>query len=285
MAIAMMAITVSTGEFPTWLRRVTQISLMCFAYLWLSVVFIFTSVLREQDDWLRFQAQALWSDLASTYRPGDMVVYDPQIFSNPRYLSQVERRFPIFRHSSYHNSLTTPFGFTRFRFPELVGLDYHIFRPMEIMTTGFCGRQYANESADQNPRTGASSLRWQIYRTDTQTICVAFPANFLNISPLANGDTEINFDFATFPITASRESEPATTDNTQLAIWPVDNPEAIQWLHPTEIRGQTAHFNIPNLNNANENGNGDLIAVHFFLNDTFLFSDVFSLNQVKGQNG
>jgi len=226
MALVFLAIAGSTISSPTLLRALTRVVLVCFAYLWLSIVPIFTQLLREQSDSLRFQVGVVAAGLNNTYRTGDTIIYDPQVFHNPLYLDQVSQRWPIFRTGTYHNALDFAWGYTRSRFPEMLGLNHQTVLPFD--EHGVCNLANLPGAAVTN------GPRWQIFRADETTVCLAFPQGLVTTHSLPDGEQVIEFNALRFPF-APGQSAPGVFSGLELAVWSVNNPGDVQWLTPATM--------------------------------------------------
>jgi len=169
MAIALLAVIATTATFPRVIGPFARLALGYFAYCWLAITFIFAMLLHEQQDSFRFQAATIASDIYAEYRPGDNIIYDPNIFRNPPYFYQAIDRFPIFDATGFADRLLWPegFTFTRFRFASLLGMD---FEQLILDQNQDCAR------VDQTGKQVTHGPRWDVFRVDDQTLCVTIPA-------------------------------------------------------------------------------------------------------------
>jgi len=251
---------------PMWL--VSRLVLVGFAYLWLMVPFLFAQVLGEQHNSLRFQASMIFSDVFSLQQPGDIVIYEPNIFTNTRYAQLVGQRFPIFENSTYVGFLNLHGDNVRDRLTEMLGFgEYQLFATND--KPGICDLRQVDDSQV------SSGPRWEAWRADPHTICVTFPA----LAQITKNTPEvqvIELPLSRFPFAGGMRPNLIDLDLSQVevAIWSLNDPDDIQWAQPLQIVDGNAQFVV----GAPMNGwQGERLVAHFFLNGQFLFQQIWQL--------
>jgi len=269
MGIAMLAMIVSTTyRFPRPLALITKVALVGFAYTWLSVSFIFASVIREQHESLTFQAATVFADATAEYRPSDTILFDPIVLTNSLYYQRVAERFPIFAQSGYVEVNNTSFWTLRERLAGILGL------PRDgIYTTadypGICDRgRLATDP--QHIRQGPRS---ETFRLDQNTICVVFP-EFASVHRAANGAQLITVDLNRYPFGPGLRPDLAAIQPGQLqvAIWSAADPADVQWADAADIHDGIVTFEV---SPPPSGWQQDVVAAHFFLNHALLFEQLW----------
>jgi len=280
MVLTLLAVTVSTLEFPKPLLVITRAALVALAYIWLSVVFIFANVIREQADSLRFQVVNLLPSLFQEYNPGDVIVYDPRILHNSVYFESVQQRFPIFHNDFYSDVISPGDGSIRFRIAEMLGLNMNqIVRFVDpiyeqgVVTTGaaVCPRENAISEIIPGPH-------WEIFRVAEGRVCIALRTDFLSVQSDDQGDQTVWLNLVTFPF--SPGTGPNLADVTpwqfELAVWSRENPADVQWVFGVDIVDGKVMFWAPRP--FASDWVGDLIVGHFFFNGEFIYQHIWPVH-------
>jgi len=268
MAIAMYGIVLSTWRPP---RRTAFVAMrtviLVFSYLWLSVLFVFAQTLREQQDSLRFQVSGVMAGLIDIYQPGDKIYFDSRVFANSQYLANLANRFPIFRNGIYYDPLDSAFGFLHYRIADIAGLD-HTRVSGDWLTASSC------HQGDHGRELAVTGPRWEAFRGDTTTVCIAFPDNFFHVLGV-DGGYQIDFNAAQFPFSPGQISgDPVLRPGDfQLAVWSVDNPADVQWLDPQEMDHQVVRFIVAP---PAPGWTGDLLAAHLFLRNEQIHEHIWT---------
>jgi len=273
MGIGMLAIIASvrwdteTVTMPRAWPLIANVALGVFAYLWLVPVFLFANTLTEQNEALRFQSRLMFADAFSFYRPGDVIVYDTNIFTNSLYAQRVGERFPIFDNSTYVGQINLHSDTVRDRLNEMLGFSQGVL---------FATNDLPEACAFRNPGTEVlAGPRWEAWRSNDHTVCLTFP-EVAEVEVNTRASQTITLDLNRFPFSVG--NRPATSDltttNLQIAVWSLTNPGDVQWLNPTELNLGIATFIVP----APPAGwHGNLIVAHYFLDDVFMFQQIWQL--------
>jgi len=251
-------------------RAIARLVLIGFAYLWLSVVFLFANAQSEQQSALEFQAQTIFADVFDTYRTGEIIVYDPNIFNNSIYLERLAQRFPIFdnRHP-YVALLNTHSDNALWRLADLLGLYPMMdLLPMQARP-GIC---------DIRGEVTHTGPRWEVWRSEVPGhICVVFPSLAHSI---VNTHMEqvlrLPLNQFPFPVGLRPNFDTLASADIEMAIWSLHNPGDIQIVNPVELENGVAIFVVPPPTNGWQ---GDTLVAHFFLYDAFLFQQIWELNE------
>ena len=281
MVITLIAIVVSVTEYPTPLRQVARLVLVALAYVWLSLTFVFSMVLREQQDALRFQVAAITPALMSEFQPGDTLVYDPRVFANSLYFNRAAQRFPIFQNNFYSDVIFPGEGSIRFRIAELLGLNIGYTQRLEdpIVRSGLATQGFiiCNDGKD-GAYPVITGPHWQIFRGDGQTVCLTLVENIITSYWGEDGSLTLEFDLDTFPFGPGAGPEMATFKpaDLEMAIWSVQNAGDIQWVTGLDLDNGVVRFWVPA---PFEHGwTGSYVAAHFFLNGRFVYQYLWQIN-------
>jgi len=259
---------------PAGLRWASRLILVAFAYLWLLPTFIFAGVLAEQRDSLRLQASLIFSDIFSTYRPGDIVVYDPNVFTDSLYARRVAQRFPIFASPYYVGHLNVPRMHVEERLIEMLGLG----GPRDVLWP----TAEVPDTCDFRPADAAviaAGPRWEVWRSQPEVVCVTFPA-IANVVVNTPELQAIELDLPRVP--AVTELSTAQIPQLEMALWSKANPADIQHLNPTElINGVATFMAVPPLAGWTPDQFADdqiVLVAHFFYQDEFLFQQIWPVD-------
>jgi len=256
-------------------RLAMQLGLVAFAYLWLSNVFVFANVLAEQRDAQQLQTQIIFRQVNRLARAGDIIVYDPIVFTNSIYAGRVAERFPIYRNPYYVGSLPQNLTFDQFRLAETLGLSSVITSPDRDIWT-IREQPVVCELPETALSPVLSGPRWDIWRASDNTICVTFTRIAALDFGIAGAAT-IRVPLAEFPIDSLVRptlGELAPTDLT-MAIWPAATPDEVQWSTAIDFLDGNAIFTA--LPPADGWPAGRLVA-HFFVAGQYVFQQVWSLD-------
>ena len=256
---------VGDTRFIRAMRVAFSATVVCFAYLWLSVTFIFAAALRDQHDALRLQVSIIFSDVFNVYRPGDLILYDPAIFLNTVQTDRLQHNFPIF--DRYYLERIDAHSFAiRFRVAEMLGLGAESLIPTPDRP-GYC--ELGPDAAAPEGATVLAGPRWQTWRADDDVICVTIPqVTTLVGEALPHSVVQIRLD-GSWPFAAGGSTSPAhLLSRLELAIWSWNNPADIQWLRPAfyDDDDGAVVFEVP-VPAAGWTG-GSAVG-HFFLDGTF----------------
>jgi hypothetical protein len=273
--LAMIASTAGAGAGKRWvngskvLRLVATVILLGFAYLWLMVVPLFANVLREQQDTLRFQASMIFSDAFQVYRPGDMIVYDPNIFINSRHFARVGERFPIFANTTYVGVINQHNDTVRDRLIALLGLPAGTLVATNDLPEACTFR---NPDIHELVITGS---RWEIWRATENVVCVTFPPLAdLYVNEPARQELQVNWQHFPFAPTEVIDIANVNTGQLQMAIWSLINPGDVQWVFADSLENGNAIYVVP----APPTGwEGHLLVAHFFIDGEFMFQQIWQL--------
>ena len=269
MGVALIMIIASVDfRLPTVFRVITRAALIALAYIWLSVVFLFGQAQREQQTALEFQAAIIFSDVNAVYQPGDLIVYDPGVFTNSTYMDRLVERFPIFDGTHpYVTMIDTHSDNALFRLSELLGMHPFVeLTPMQ-QNPGVC---------DLRGQVERSGRRWEVWRVaEENTVCAIFPKLAQNVVN-THYEQELLLPLARFPF--AQVGRPNVTDiegsQIEMAIWSLTNPDDIQRMHPVSIVDGNARFVAPNPAGG---WHGDKLVAHFFQGDRFLFQQIWEM--------
>jgi len=250
------------------IRWLSRAALLAFAYLWLMVVPMFANVIAEQQNALRTQASLIFSDAFTFYRPGDTILYEPNILTNSIYAERVGQRFPIFENSTYVGFLNLHNDNIRDRLTEILGLPQGVLRATQEQP-GLC------DWRDPATTTAVAGPRWEAWRATDEVVCVTFP-DFAQIEVNTAAVQEFSLNLNRFPFGTTSAPAPETLrpEDLEVALWSLTDPADIIWEHPVALTEGVARFNVP----APLVGwQGDKVVAHFFLQDEFLFQQIWQI--------
>jgi len=255
---------------PIWanaIKLIPQFVLVVFAYLWLSIVFLFANALHEQEISTRFQAETVFSDVLRLYRRGDEVRYDPRIFTDSIYLRRLGERFPIFANPYMIGSSQVNLHSIQHRYAQRAGLD----------TLTIVVDDAQDPCTFRSPNTVVlAGPRHETWRANANTICLMRP---LVTDILVNTAEQqvITLDLIRFAFDNGYAPNPEylELDDLQIALWSLSNPDDVQWVHPISIQDGIATFIVT----APLGGwQGDMLVAHYFLNNVQLSQQIWRLN-------
>ena len=272
---------------PRLVRILPKVILAIFAYLWLMPVFLFANVLGEQHKSLQFQTSLIFSDVYRLYRTGDVILYDPIIFTNPLVAVRTGIRFPIFNNPSYLGYLNHWSDNVRDQISEMVGLPQGVIeatdaRPLQCVLP-----------TDSSYLESVTGPRWVVWRQDAETICVTFPrlakvvVNTPEFQAFTLNLNTFPFPLGDIPFAAVQNFDGFDPDSLEVAIWSLHNPSNIQRIKSDSVINGEATFKVyappggwvvdAPPDGTDLVGSEKALVAHFFLNDEFLFQQIWLL--------